>query len=237
MKRTTVILSLILACSMVATGQKDLKYIREGNKAFKKEAFDESEIAYRKALESRGESYRAGFNLGDALYKQEKYSEAVNQFEQLLSPESNTMERSRVMHNIGNSQLNGNELQQSIESYKEALRNNPDDMETKYNLSYALQMKNQQQQQQQQQPGDGEQEKQNQQEQEENSDQEEQEEQQNQQDPNKEEKQERRQPSDQITKEDAERLLQALANDEKKVMEKVQKQKASAKKIATEKEW
>ncbi|MFA6351355.1 MAG: hypothetical protein WCW86_03395, partial [Bacteroidales bacterium] len=127
----------------------------------------------------------------------------------------------------------------SIEAYKEALRNNPADLETKYNLVYALNMKEQMEQQQQQQPKDGEQEDQEDQQEQENpssgnQDQQQQQEQQQQQ----QEQQQQAEPQDaKISREDARRLLEALANDEKQVQEKVKKEQAKASRVRTIKDW
>ena len=241
MKKTWLITIFILF-PIAGSGQTERKFIREGNRAFEKETYDQSEVAYRKALEENQESYKAGFNLGGAIYKQERYPEAAEQFQKVISPESSKLDRSKIFHNIGNAHLNAEQLTQSIEAYKEALRNNPGDMETKYNLSYAmnkLQEQQQEQQNQQQQPGSGEEEQENQQEEQQVENREEQPENQpqNEQESKDNPDQENRQPTDKISREAAERLLQALATDEKEVMEKVQKQKAAGKKITSEKEW
>lgn len=225
-------------------GQTEGKYIREGNKSYEKDKFDESEIAYRKALEEKKESYRAGFNLGNALYKQKKYDEATSEYGQQADKELGKPDKARLYHNIGNTMLQSGKLEESIKAYEESLRNNPGDRETKYNLSYAERLLKQQQQQQQQQ-GQGKDNKQDQDknQQQQNKDQDKQDQQkqkdQNNQQLNQEDQkqQQQPQPKDQISREDAAKILETLANNEKKVMEKVNKMKAKAKKTKVEKEW
>ncbi len=246
---------IMLGCLLPAglQAQPENRYIREGNKSFSKKNYDESEVQYRKALEENGGSYKAGFNLGGALYKQEKYKEASEQFADVPSADLSAQDRARYFHNLGNSLLQENKISESIDAYKEALRNNPGDMETKYNLSVALRRLQEQQQQQNQQGNQGNQDKQKQQSQQDQQkqqpgDQEKprQDQQQGTQDQKDRQDQPRsekqpqqeggQQPKDRISKADAERLLKALADDEKKVQEKVQKAEAKATAIKVEKE-
>ena len=218
--------------------QKDRKYIRQGNKEFENADFENSEVSYRKAVDlEEKKTHEPAFNVGDALYKQEKYEDAVNQFNSIADLEISKEAKAKIYHNLGNSLLQGNKLKESIEAYKNALRNNPNDMETKYNLAYAqtkLEEQEQQQDQQQNQNQDNQdqnQDKQDQQNKDKNEDK---------QDQNKDENQDKQDQQDQqqqISKEDAERILQALANDEKDTQRKVKEQQAAAAKVKVEKEW
>ncbi len=222
------ILSLI---PLTGFSQKEKKYIREGNKHFGKEEYENSEVSYRKALEEESNSFNALFNLGDAIYKQEKYEDAAGEFSGVTQMNTDKINRAKTFHNLGNSLLKANRLAKSIESYKNALRNNPDDLETKYNLAYAQDLLKQQQQQQQ----DHEQKQKDQnQEQDKEQQQDRQEQKQEQQDKTKQQQQPK---PDQISKEDAKRLLEALANDEKNIQEKIKKAKAKQKRVRTTKEW
>jgi len=238
------ILFILSVLSVSVYAQKERKYIREGNREFEDGNFEDSEIAYRKAADlEKTKTHKPAFNIGDALYKQEKYDDAASQFQSIAESELSKDEKAKVFHNLGNSFLQNNKLQESIEAYKNALRNNPNDLDTKYNLAYA--QKKLQQQQQQQNPDQNQNkdqnEDQNQQDQnkDQNKDQQDKnQDQQNKQDQNKQdqnqEQQQQQQPK--ISKEDAERILQALANDEKKTQQKVKEQKAAAK-VKVEKEW
>jgi len=140
-----------------------------------------------------------------------------------------TDEKARAFHNLGNSQLMGNKIDESIESYKKALRKNPTDLETKYNLAYAQLLKKKQDEQQK-----------NQDKNKDNKDKDEQNQDQDKQDQNKDQQNQNQQQQAQnkISKENAEQLLQALQNDERDIQDKVKKiQAAQAKSTKVEKEW
>lgn len=227
-----LLIFILLLNNIMVFSQKEKKYIREGNKHFGKEEYENSEVSYRKALEEESNSFNALFNLGDAIYKQEKYEDAAGEFNGVTQMNTDKINRAKTFHNLGNSLLKANRLEESIGSYKNALRNNPDDLETKYNLAYAQDLLKQQQQQQQQ---DHDQKPKDQnQNQDKEQQQDRQEQKQEQQDKNKQQQQPK---PDQISKEDAKRLLEALANDEKNIQEKVKKAKAKQKRVRTTKEW
>ncbi|PLX10342.1 MAG: hypothetical protein C0597_16910 [Marinilabiliales bacterium] len=243
------IFSLVLL-TMNAFAQKERKYIRQGNNEYDNENFENSEISYRKAMDlDEKKTHKPLFNVGDALYKQEKYEEAVDQFNNLSDYELSKEEKAKIYHNLGNSLLKNNKLQESINAYKNALRNNPNDMDTKYNLAYAQKKLEEQQQQQQNQDQDQDQNKdqdkndqeqnKDQQNQDQNKDNQDQNKDQNQdnQDKNKDQQEQQQQQQPEISKEDAERILQALANDEKDTQKKVKEQQAAAAKVKVEKEW
>ena len=225
-------------------GQADKKYIRQGNKEYEEGVFDESEILYRKALEKQSESYTGEFNLGDALYKQEKFEDAIRSFNDLVETESDKDKLSKLYHNLGNSLLNSNRAEDAVEAYKQSLRNNPYDEETRHNLAFAQQLLQQQQEQQQQ---NGDQENQDQQDQEnqdqenqdqENQDQENQDqENQDQENQDKQDQENQDQQDQQISKEDAERMLQALQQDEQELQEKLKEQQARANRVRVLKDW
>ena len=222
--------------AMNAFAQKERKYIRQGNKEFENANFENSEVSYRKAVDlEEKKSHEPAFNVGDALYKQEKYEDAIEQFNNLADVEVSKEEKSKIYHNLGNSLLQSNKLQESIEAYKNALRNNPNDMDTKYNLAYAQKKLEEQQQQQQNQNQD--QNKDNQDQDQKDQDKNKDNQDQNQQDKQEQNKDQQQQQQPQISKEDAERILQALANDEKDTQKKVKEQQAAAAKVKVEKEW
>lgn len=252
--RTIIFASfLFLFISSQSWAQSAKGDIRDGNKMFKSEKYEDSEVAYRKALDTDIQSIPGNFNLGDALYRQEKYEEAGEQFTSLGLSNSSKEVQSNAFHNLGNSLLQAGKLDESIEAYKDALRRNPNDMDTKYNLAYAMNLKKKQEEKQEDQQNQDNKDKkdnkdqeknkdkqdqeqnQDQQDQQDNQDQEKQENQQNQEDQKKQEQQQT--PKNKISKSDAERMLSALANDEKKTQEKVKVAKAKAKKVRTLKEW
>lgn len=241
-KRIAVGLILVFFAFGAGFAQREKSDIREGNRLFKTEKFEESEVAYRKALDAENNSIAGNFNLGDALYRQEKFEEAGKQFLDVSNKNSSKEVIAQAYHNLGNSFLQDGKLDESIEAYKDALRRNPSDMETKYNLAYAQNLKKQQEEQQQDQEQDQNQDQdkeqdQNQEKQDQQDNQDNQDKNQEQQKQDDQQQQQEQKQEPKISKEDAQRLLDALANDEKKTQEKVKLAKAKANKVRTLKEW
>lgn len=229
-----IILNIFSVTNIMA--QKESSDVRRGNKQYNKENYVEAEIDYRRGLEKNNKGFEAHFNLGDALFKQEKYPEAIDEYKAAeaclktkgeLTSKSDKERQAAIDHNIGNAQFAQQQFSDAVESYKRALKNNPKDNDTRYNLVKAMQMLQQQQQNQEQNQEQNkeqqQQQNQEQQQQEQNQEQQEQDQQQ-QQDPN------------QMDKETAEQLLQALEQDEKDTQEKVKRQESQGGR-AVEKNW
>lgn len=149
MKKIHLVLILCVAVSFSANAQNEGKHIRQGNSAYEKGNFESAAEAYRKGVEQNAYSYEANFNLGDALYQQGEYEPAAKQFDLLRQPGMDKKKLADVYHNLGNSMMEQQKYQEAANAYKEALRNNPNDADTRYNLVYALEKLKQQQQQQQ----------------------------------------------------------------------------------------
>ena len=245
MKRSVLILMVLTGLGITsAYGQNERKVIRDGVRAYEDGEFGEAEVQFRKAENINQESYEAEFNTGVALYGQEKYEETVKQYQALLDQTDDAGKTAQIWHNIGNSLLEAQQYAPSIEAYKNSLRLNPSDEDTRYNLAYAKQkLKEEQQQQQENQDQNKDQEKnqdQQDQEQEKENDQENEndQDQDQEQDQDQQEQDQEQQPVPrEISKEDAERMLNAIQQQEKDVKEKVDKEKAAAAKVKTEKDW
>ena len=246
-KRSGLIL-MVLIVVISAYGQNERKVIRDGVRAYDEGEYAKAEVQFRKAENINQESFEADFNTGAALYSQEKYEETVKQYESLLAQADDEKKAAQIWHNIGNSLLETKQYEPSIEAYKNSLRKYPADEDTRYNLAYAKQkLKEQQQQQDQDQDQDQDENQdknQDQQEQDKDkeNDQQEQDKNEDQQEPEQEqdknEDQQEQQPAPrEISKEDAERMLKAIQQQEKDVKEKVDKKKAAAAKVKTEKDW
>ena len=261
--KKTLLLCMFLGTLGVAWGQNERKVIRQGVRAYQDGDYSEAEVHFRKAGDMNQESFEAEFNTGAALYGQEKYEETVKQYETLVDQTEDLESMAHIYHNMGNSLLEAQKYKESIEAYKNSLKLNPGDQDTKYNLAYAKQklqeqqqqeQENQDQQDQDQQDQDQqdqenqdqqEQENQDQQDQEnqdqENQDQQDQQEQENQDQQDQEnqdqENQNQQDQPMQISREDAERMLNAIQQQEKDVKDKVDKKKAAAAKVKTEKDW
>lgn len=228
---------IFFTVTLISFGQSEVKHIREGNKYYFDSAYTDSEIAYRKALEKKEDSYKAKYNLGGALYKQQRFDEAQSIYKDLAQNETDKKNLAKYHYNLGNSYFQSGKLKESIDSYKQALRYNPDDAATKYNLSYALKMMQQQQQQQQQGQNQDQNQEKKQQQQEQEQEQQEQEQQNQQEQEQEQQQQQQAQPQKaEISEEDARRLLEALENEEKELQKEIM-QKQQTKPVQTDKNW
>lgn len=219
-------------------GQGDKKYIRLGNGQYNDKKFAESEVSYRRAIDKNKMSSDAGFNLGDALYKQNKYDDAGKQFTDNSVAIADNYKKSASLYNLGNSLLNNNKVQESIQAYKNSLKLNPGNKEAKYNLAYAQDLlKQQQQKQQEQKDKNKENNKDNKKDNQSKDQNKDQNKEQNKNQDNKKDQNQDNQQQQGISKEDAQRLLNAIANDEKNVQEKVKLAKAAKEKVRTRINW
>jgi len=201
---------------MSINAQSSHKLLRSGDKNYQSQDYASAEESYRKSLEKE-RSHKGKYNLGNTVYNQDRHEEAIQYYEEATSLAKNDTEKSNAFYNLGNAQFRNQQLKESIESYKQSLRLDPSDTDARKNL-FLAKMAQQQQQQQQEQQHD----QQPQQQGEENpvSD-----------DPS----QDQMQQQQQLSKEDAERLLQIIENEEKKVQEKLKK--VSGKRTKPEKDW
>lgn len=115
--------------------QNDRNFIRQGNRAYHKQKWAAAETQYRKAISKNQKNSQAIYNLGCALLMQQKDSLAMVQFGNAAQLEPNHFRRSKSYHNMGVVMQNHREYAQAIEYYKMALRCNPQDNETRYNLA------------------------------------------------------------------------------------------------------
>ena len=140
----------ILACSMVSNtfAQKaERDYLRKGNRQYHDSAFVDAEVSYRKALEAKPTSAMSRYNLGNALLFQNKPQEAMKEFEAASKMEHDKGKLASIYHNAGVILQGAKQYQQAIEAYKESLRNNPADHETRYNLALCQKLLKDQEQQ------------------------------------------------------------------------------------------
>jgi len=224
--KNIILLILFALFAKYLFAQKEIKDIREGNKYYNDHKYQKSEISYRKALEKKSDSYKAGFNLGDALYKEGKFEDAANQFKSLINYDLSKDDLAKAYHNLGNSLLESKKYEESVDAYKSALRNNSKDDDTRYNLAYAQKMIRQQQKQKQEN-------KQNDKEQKKD-----QKNQQNKQQQQKNKNDEKKNKQQQMSKEDADRLLKASQDKENNAKKKQKEAKLiKGEKQNIEKDW
>lgn len=224
-------LLMLVATTGFAQQKTDRDYLRSGNKLYNDSLFIKAEVDYRKALEINPKSTDAMFNLANALLMQQKAQEAMEQYESVSKIEKDKDKLAQIYHNMGVILQSSKQLPQCIEAYKESLRNNPKDDETRYNLALAQKLlKDQQQNQQNQDQQQQQQQQQQEDKQEQNKDQQEQQQQDQQQ------QQQQQQNKNEMSKENAQQLLNAVMQDEKNVQDKVKKQvQIQGKKL--EKDW
>lgn len=236
---------MLLVISLSAAAQSERSLVRQGNSAYKKAEYADAEIHYRKALDVNREMHEGMFNLGDALYRQGRFTEAADQFRAAATRIDDPIIKAQAFHNLGNALLQAQKVAESIDAYKEALKLNPRDMDTKYNLEYARMLLNRQQQQNQNQKEDKQKQDQEESGQERPSEENQSDGQKQQARPKdavgqaeqqkRDEKRGTQQENEYISKEDAERILEALKNKELQVQRKLQiKAPVRAK---TEKDW
>jgi Ca-activated chloride channel family protein len=216
-----------------AFAQVDRQYIRNGNKLFHQQNYAKAEVEYRKAISKNPNNAQAIYNLGNALLMQQKDSAATSFFQKSGRIETSKMRKAMSYHNIGvicqKHQMYGD----AINAYKEALRNNPKDNETRYNLALCKKLlKNQ--------PKDKN--KQN------NKQKDKKDKDKNKKDKNKDKQnnknkdqnkqdQKQQQPKDKMSKDNAEQLLNAAMQQEKATQQRISKamQQAGSKKL--QKNW
>lgn len=226
-KKHALIWGLLLLPMFVFGQNTDRAYLRSGNKLYADSLFIKAEVDYRKALEANPNSTEAMYNLGNALSQQQKFKDAMEQYQAAARIEKNKSKLAQIYHNMGVLLQAGKQYPQCVEAYKQALRNNPKDDETRYNLALAQKMlKDQQNQQQNQDQNNKEQEKEK----------EEKQKQQQQQQQQQQEQDKQQQQENKMSKENAEQLLNAAMQDEKETQEKLkQQQQVQGRKL--DKDW
>lgn len=117
----------------------------EANKELSQNDFVQAEANYRKAIAKSGENAVAPYNLGNAYYEKETYNEAFSRYKQAGETATDKKEKHSAYHNMGNVFMKNKEYEKAVEAYKQALRNNPTDEETRYNLALAKEMLKKQQ--------------------------------------------------------------------------------------------
>ena len=211
-KKVAAVLLLLVAMSVSA--QTDRQYIRQGNKQFNAGDYPNAEVSYRKAVEKNPKNPQAVYNLGNALMAQKKDSAAIEQFQNASKLETNPLRKYQSFHNIGVICQSHKMYGEAIEAYKNALRLNPADDETRYNLILCKHEKEKQDQNKQKQDQNKQDQKQDdkkdQQKQDQNKDKDKQD-------------QKKEEPKPQMSKDNAEQLLNAAMQQEKQTQDRLKK--------------
>lgn len=219
-----LVLSILIIQALVGFAQTDRQHIRYGNRWFKQDNYVKAEAEYRKAVDKNPSNPQALYNLGCALLMQKKDSAAIQQFENAGKIETDPKRKAMAYHNIGWICQSLKMYGEAVEAYKESLRNNPSDNETRYNLALCKrqQKKNKQDKQQQ--------EKKQQQNQGEDKSQEKKE-----QDKNQQKKQQKQQ--EKMSKENAEQMLNAAMQQEQQTQQRIKDAMRQTKSRKLQKNW
>lgn len=229
--RLITILMAWMALAVSVQAQTDRQHVRRGNQLFRKGDYAKAALEYQKALSVNEGNTQAIYNLGVTALQQGNDSLAVKQFETAGKMEPNKFRKAQAYHNIGVVMQAHRQYGQAIEAYKEALRNNPADDETRYNLVLCKRQQKQDQQDQQNQ--------QNQQ----NQDKDKNKDQNKDQNKNKDKQDQDKQEKDpqpqqqQMSQENAERLLDAAIQEEKRTQDKLQKAMQLPQRKSLQKNW
>ena len=235
MKAIGYILLLLMFC-MTSTdifAQNDRVSLRHGNRHFKKNSYAQAEVEYKKALESNPDNSQAAYNLGCALMMQNNDSAAVEEFQKAANMERVPLRRAQANHNIGVICQNHKMYGEAIDAYKKSLRDNPHDDETRYNLALCQKLLKENPEQKNQ---DKNKEKDKNSKDKKNEDKESK----DKKDQNKDDKKKSEKPKDQndrMSKQNAEKLLNAAMRQEKQTQEKLNKMKSQQKSRDLEKNW
>jgi len=248
MKKYIIIILMILNGSALLA-QDAKTYIYKGNQLYDQKNFKEAEADYQKAVQKKKMPLESNFNMGDAMYKQKQFDNAAKNFTNIASSTNDPQIKAGAYHNLGNSLLETKKYDESIEAYKKALLNNPKDDATRYNLAYAQEMlkkqkdqnknnqnknnQNNQQNQQKNKNDKGNPDKKNQDQNKQNQNQDP-----SKQDPNKQDQQkQQQQPKDGISKDDAQRMLNALNDQEQGTQDKLKNKKLKGTGTRVLKDW
>ena len=134
MKCGMVLCLWMVAVSAFAQEKAGRDYLRSGNRLYRDSMYTEAEVDYRKAIEADGRMPQAYFNLGNALLRQQKPKDAMQAYEEAVKVETNKGRLASMYHNMGVILQSQKQFGPAIECYKNALRRNPADNESRYNL-------------------------------------------------------------------------------------------------------
>ena len=228
-------LKYIFLCMMMVIGglnmmaQSDRNLIRSGNRLFREQNYAKAEVEYRKAISKNPNNAQAVYNLGNALMAQQKDSAAIEQFTKAGKMETSPVRRAKSYHNIGTICQKTRLYSEAIGAYQEALRDNPNDNETRYNLALCKRLQKNQPQQNKQNKNNKDKNKDNKKD--ENKDKN------KNKDKDKDKQNQQKQPKEQMSKDNAEQLLNAAMQEEKATQQRLKKAMQQPKNRRLQKNW
>lgn len=228
-RKYILLILLVFASVTQMQAQADRQFIRNGNKLYRQQNYAKAETEYRKALSKNARNTQAMYNLGCALMMQQKDSAAIVQLQNAGRSEQSPRRKAMAYHNIGVICQGHQMYGEAIEAYKESLRNNPSDNETRYNLALCqrLQKKQKQNGGKNNQKDKNKKDNKNQQNKQKNNNQ-------NKQDQNNQQKQ---QPKDQMSKDNAQQLLNYAIQQEKATQERLKRNEQQPQRRRLQQDW
>ena len=229
------------------------KMLRKGNELYQKKQFTDASVSYQKALGSNSNYNKATYNLGNALYQTKNFKEAIPQYELTTKTATDKLTKAEAFHNLGNAMIESKNYQGAVDGYKNALRNNPTDDETRYNLAVAQKLLDKEKQ-------DNKDDKNKKDKNDDNKDKKKDRKEDSEgdknkdgkdnpkkdkgkdkkQNPNKDKGKDKQKPKPQkgkMSPQQVKQLLESLNNEEKKTQKKLNAKKAQGKKVKQEKDW
>ncbi len=128
----------------VIAEKKANSFVYEGNQLSKEDDFVAAEMEYRKAISENATNTAGAYNLANAYFKKGEFEEALYRQQQVVNTSTSKEEKHKAFHNIGNILMQNKKCKEAVEAYKNALRNDPTDEETRYNLGLAKECAEQQ---------------------------------------------------------------------------------------------
>ena len=228
-RKYILLILLVFAGVTQMQAQADRQFIRNGNKLYRQQNYAKAETEYRKALSKNARNTQAMYNLGCALMMQQKDSAAIVQLQNAGRSEQSPRRKAMAYHNIGVICQGHQMYGEAIEAYKESLRNNPSDNETRYNLALCqrLQKKQKQNGGKNNQKNKNKKDNKNQQNKQKSNNQ-------NKQDQNNQQKQ---QPKDQMSKDNAQQLLNYAIQQEKATQERLKRNEQQPQRRRLQQNW
>ena len=240
--RNSIVILFLCVASLMFSQQKDpkdlereaRKDVRVGNELYNELKFEEAEIAYKKALDKNPNYAKASYNLANTIYQQNKNKEAIFQYDLADKIAPNKMSKAEIFHNMGNSFMKEKQYDKAVDAYKNSMRNNSKDEETRYNLAMAQELLKNQQDKDNKDNKDKKDEKDKDQDKGKDKEDEKGDPKKDKNDP---QNQNQKPRPNQLSPEQMKQLLEAMNNEENKTQKKLNAQKARGQKIKNEKDW
>ena len=226
---------------IITLDEKNL--VRDGNDLYKQNKFVDAEVKYKKAIKNNPNYEIANFNLGNTIYEQNRFKEATPHYDIVTKTSKDKQTKAEAFHNLGNVSMKQKQYAQAVEAYKNSLRQNSKDEETRYNLALAKKLLEQEKQQNKDDKNKDKKDKDKKDQQNKDQNKEKDKNDQNQDQKDQEQKNDKKQENkqqpkpNQLSKQQMEQLLEAMNKEENKTQKKVNARKEKGRKVKQEKDW